>query len=253
MRPRCRPTAAGSGATSTACCRRWSTLGVPVQAICQRRDADHYGDADRRRSAARTGGDRAPAGPAGLGAARPARAAAARAAPDVLHCPHYTMPVLRRVPTVVTLHDATFFTDPGCTRRTKAPFFRTATRVALRRAAGCVVDSQATADELVRVAGADAGQAAGRPPRRRHLGVRPGRRPRAAPRCEPGSGWRTGSATSPSSARSSRARTCPALIRAWIAACRDRADPPALVLAGGAGWDTDIDAASRPRCRRTCA
>ncbi len=78
-----------------------------------------------------------------------------RAAPDVLHSPHYTHPLRARVPVVVTLHDATFFTDPAVHTRTKGPFFRAATRLALRRAACCVVPSQATADELVRVAGAD--------------------------------------------------------------------------------------------------
>ena len=75
--------------------------------------------------------------------------------PDVLHSPHYTHPLAARVPVVVTLHDATFFTDPAIHTRTKGPFFRAATKLALRRAGCCVVPSQATADELVRVAGAD--------------------------------------------------------------------------------------------------
>jgi glycosyltransferase involved in cell wall biosynthesis len=34
-----------------------------------------------------------------------------------------------------------------------------------------------------------------------------------------------------------------ALVRAWVRACADRPDPPALVLAGGKGWDTQIEAA----------
>jgi glycosyltransferase involved in cell wall biosynthesis len=33
------------------------------------------------------------------------------------------------------------------------------------------------------------------------------------------------------------------LIRGWAQAFANRADPPALVLAGGAGWDTEVDAA----------
>ena len=36
-----------------------------------------------------------------------------RARVDVVHCPHYTMPLATPAATVVTLHDGTFFTDPG--------------------------------------------------------------------------------------------------------------------------------------------
>ena len=32
---------------------------------------------------------------------------------DVIHSPHYTMPMTASVPCVVTLHDATFFSDRG--------------------------------------------------------------------------------------------------------------------------------------------
>jgi glycosyltransferase involved in cell wall biosynthesis len=38
-------------------------------------------------------------------------------------------------------------------------------------------------------------------------------------------------------------KNVPALIRGWTAACRDRSDPPALVLAGGRGWDDRVDPA----------
>jgi glycosyltransferase involved in cell wall biosynthesis len=216
-------------------------LGVDVRAICQRRDADHYATLTRAEPLL---------GPKAI-EARPARlaweqaglpSAAARLAPDVLHCPHYTMPVWRRVPTVVTLHDATFFTEPELHTRTKAPFFRSATRLALRRAAGCVVDSQASADELIRVAGASPAKL-----QVAHLGVDQ-------------SVFAPTGAAAQASVRSrieladgqdyiaflgtlEPRKNLPVLIRAWIAACRDRPDPPALVLAGGAGWDNDIDAA----------
>ena len=47
--------------------------------------------------------------------------------PDVMHSPHYTMPVANSGPRgpkqVVTLHDATFFTDPGLHLAVKARFF----------------------------------------------------------------------------------------------------------------------------------
>jgi glycosyltransferase involved in cell wall biosynthesis len=38
-------------------------------------------------------------------------------------------------------------------------------------------------------------------------------------------------------------KNIPALIRGWVDAVRDDPDPPALVLAGGAGWDTSVDEA----------
>jgi glycosyltransferase involved in cell wall biosynthesis len=38
-------------------------------------------------------------------------------------------------------------------------------------------------------------------------------------------------------------KNVPALVRGWVAACAGRARPPALVLAGGAGWDDQLDAA----------
>ena len=38
-------------------------------------------------------------------------------------------------------------------------------------------------------------------------------------------------------------KNVPALIRAWTQVCREVADPPALVLAGGRGWDDEVDPA----------
>ena len=81
-------------------------------------------------------GVRSIAGPAAL-ERRPVRLAweqvglprlAHRERVDVLHCPHYTQPVVARVPTVVTVHDATFFTHPQLHSPVKARFFRAATR-----------------------------------------------------------------------------------------------------------------------------
>ena len=69
---------------------------------------------------------------------------------DVIHSPHYTMPLAAGVPVVVTLHDATFFSDRSLHLGVKGRFFRAWTRTSLRRAAVCVVPSQATADELTR-------------------------------------------------------------------------------------------------------
>ncbi len=55
-----------------------------------------------------------------LGESAPAKTA------DVWHSPHYTMPHRRLKPTVVTIHDLTFFTNPEWHERSKVPFFRRA-------------------------------------------------------------------------------------------------------------------------------
>ena len=79
-----------------------------------------------------------------------------RSGAQVLHSPHYTFPLRAGVPRRDTLHDATFFTPPEVHQPVKRAFFRTWTRASLRRAARCVVPSQATLDELARVTGAGA-------------------------------------------------------------------------------------------------
>jgi glycosyltransferase involved in cell wall biosynthesis len=45
---------------------------------------------------------------------------------DVWHGPHYTMPHVGNVPTVVTVHDLTFFSNPEWHERSKVEFFRRA-------------------------------------------------------------------------------------------------------------------------------
>lgn len=82
---------------------------------------------------------------------------ARREAADVIFSPHYTMPVFARVPVVVTLHDATFFSHPELHGRVKRFFFRQWTRYSLRHAAATIVPSEATASELVRLARARPG------------------------------------------------------------------------------------------------
>ena len=67
---------------------------------------------------------------------------------DVHHAPHYTMPERSRVPTVVTVHDMTFFDHPEWHERTKTPFFRRAIRVAADKADALVCVSSVTADRL---------------------------------------------------------------------------------------------------------
>jgi glycosyltransferase involved in cell wall biosynthesis len=68
----------------------------------------------------------------------------------VHHGPHYTMPERSRLPTVVTVHDLSFFEAPHWHQRSKVLVFRRAIRVAARRAAAVVCPSRVTAEELAR-------------------------------------------------------------------------------------------------------
>src|ERR1019366_3557169 len=74
---------------------------------------------------------------------------------DVIHSPHYSMPLRAGRATVVTIHDLTFFTAPDAHSPVTATFYKAAIRTSARRATRLVVPSKATRDELVRVLGAD--------------------------------------------------------------------------------------------------
>jgi glycosyltransferase involved in cell wall biosynthesis len=155
---------------------------------------------------------------------------------DVLHCPHYTMPLATDLPVVTTLHDATFFTHPDVHLPVKRRFFRTWTRISLRRARRCVTPSAATREELVRVAGADRARIDVA-----HLGVdarrfhAPTEEERAAARAELDLDGRYLAFLGTLEPR----KNLPALIRAWAAL----PDAPPLVLAGGRGWDDEVERA----------
>jgi len=75
---------------------------------------------------------------------------------DVIHSPHYTFPIAWRRRRVVTLHDATFFSDPEVHRLLKRRFFRSWIRRAWRLADAVVTPSSATAGEVERFLGAPA-------------------------------------------------------------------------------------------------
>ncbi len=74
----------------------------------------------------------------------------------VHHGLHYTMPERSKVPTVVTVHDLSFFEEPAWHERSKVRFFRRAIRVAARRAASVVCPSRITAMQLGRWCRVDA-------------------------------------------------------------------------------------------------
>ncbi|TSD09055.1 glycosyltransferase family 4 protein [Curtobacterium sp. KBS0715] len=70
---------------------------------------------------------------------------------QVLHSPHYTFPFGWRGGSVVTLHDATFFSNPEWHSRLKRTFFTWWSRRSLRTRPVVVVPSAATATEAARV------------------------------------------------------------------------------------------------------
>jgi glycosyltransferase involved in cell wall biosynthesis len=159
-----------------------------------------------------------------------------------LHAPHYTFPVVLGARTVVTLHDATFFSDPGSHSRLKVAFFRFWTRFARQSAKATVTPSRATADELDRLAGPAKG-----PTAVAHLGVDLDTFRVPSEDDVRAFAVRHGLAGEPSARPRWIAflgtieprKQVPALIEAHAA--RTAADPstPPLLVAGGLGWDDD--------------
>ncbi|WP_134733810.1 MULTISPECIES: glycosyltransferase family 4 protein [Amycolatopsis] len=164
-----------------------------------------------------------------------------RLAADVVHSPHYTMPLASGAASVVTLHDATFFTDAVLHSSVKARFFRAWTATALRRATLCVVPSHATAVELARVS----------PVRHAeleiiHHGVDSERFHPPSPEEIAAARKAVGLGSTPYIAflgALEPRKNVPALIRGYARAVAGQRDAPALVLAGQPGWDTQVERA----------
>lgn len=214
--------------------------GADLAIVCQRADAERYGRLDPQA--------RVVAGPAAI-THRPARLAweqtglplvAQQVEAQVVHSPHYTMPLRSGRPVVVTVHDATFFTEPDLHSSVKGTFFRSATRTALRRAARVIAPSKATRDELVRVLEADATTIDvayhGVDPRTFHVPTET-----ETARVQARLGLAGQSYVAFLGMLEPR-KNVPGLIRGWVKACQGRELTPALVLAGGSGWDDTIDA-----------
>ncbi len=167
--------------------------------------------------------------------------AAQQVAADVIHSPHYSMPMRPGRATVVTIHDLTYFTVPDAHNPVTATFYKAAIRTSARRATRLVVPSKATRDELVRVLGAD--------PTRidvAYHGVDHGLfHPPDESQLRQVAG-RLGLHGKPYIAYLGTLeprKNLPALIAGWAGAVADLTDPPALVLAGGSGWSEEVDAA----------
>jgi glycosyltransferase involved in cell wall biosynthesis len=157
----------------------------------------------------------------------------------VVHSPHYTFPLAVRRPTVVTLHDATFFTHPKLHSRVKRAFFRWWIRRALRRATACIVPSAATRDELekhvnrrareCRVIHHGVDTATFRPPSQEEV---------AAVRAQIGDRWIAFLGTI------EPRKNVPALVRGFRAARAAHPDvfgDMRLALLGAPGWETGLD------------
>ncbi|WP_236686735.1 MULTISPECIES: glycosyltransferase family 4 protein [Cellulomonas] len=160
---------------------------------------------------------------------------------DVLHSPHYTMPLVSRVPSVVTLHDATFFSHPAMHSSLKRRFFGAWTRYAVRHADALVVPSASTRDAVLEHVG-------GRP-EAFHVAYHGVRSTTFHPvddaeraRVARSLGLEGRSYVAFLGTLEPR-KNVPALVRAWVAVCTGRDAPPALVLAGGRGWDDGVDPA----------
>jgi glycosyltransferase involved in cell wall biosynthesis len=214
--------------------------GADLALVCQRADAERYG---RLAPSAEV-----VPGPAAI-THRPARLAweqtglpmvAQQVDAAVVHSPHYTMPLRSGRPVVVTVHDATFFTEPDLHSSVKGTFFRSATRTALRRAARVVTPSKATRDELVRVLDADATLIDvayhGVDQQTFHV---PTEAEKARVQARLGL---AGQSYIAFLGMLEPRKNVPGLIRGWVRACEGRELTPALVLAGGSGWDDTIDA-----------
>ncbi|HXW46163.1 MAG TPA: glycosyltransferase family 1 protein [Streptosporangiaceae bacterium] len=215
--------------------------GADLVVACQRADEERYGRLIPHTTVV--------AGPPAI-AHRPARLAweqsglplvAQQVGADVIHSPHYSMPLRPGKPVVVTVHDLTFFTEPDAHSPVIAAFYKAAIRTSARQATRLIVPSKATRDELVRVLAADPTtidvayhgvdhRLFHRPDAQqlRHVSDRLGLH---------GRGYVAYLGTL------EPRKNVPALITAWSAAVADMTDPPALVLAGGSGWSEEVDEA----------
>ena len=73
---------------------------------------------------------------------------ATRVGADLWHGPHYTLPLRLGIPSVVTVHDLTFFEHPEWHERSKVAFFRSMIRSSTRRAGAVIAVSAHTRDRL---------------------------------------------------------------------------------------------------------
>lgn len=222
-----------------------SAAGADLAVTCQRSDAERYSRLAPQAQVV--------AGPVAI-SHRPARQAweqtglplvAEQVGAGVVHAPLFTMPLRSRVPVAVTLHNAAAFGQADLLMPTRVTSLRAATRTALRRAARCIVPSEATRQALVAATAVDPE----RDPARVDVvpyGVDPAlfHPPTQADvdRVRARLGLRTGSWVA-FLGELDPLHGAAVLVQAWATAVQGLPDPPALVLAGGGGAGDDVDRA----------
>jgi glycosyltransferase involved in cell wall biosynthesis len=72
---------------------------------------------------------------------------------DLLHSPHYTMPLWTTIPVVVTYHDMTFFLYPSYHTLVKRFFFPFMIRQSARRSSALIAVSESTRQDAIRLLG----------------------------------------------------------------------------------------------------
>ncbi|HEX7107563.1 MAG TPA: glycosyltransferase family 1 protein [Acidothermaceae bacterium] len=216
-------------------------IEADLAVVCQRVDAERYGRL--------VPGAQIVAGPASL-TNRTARIAweqtglpliAEHVAAKVIHAPNYSVPLRPGRPVVTTIHDATFFSEPDLYPPTRGAFYRAAIRSAVKRSTRCIVPSKATRDELVRLVDADPTRIDVAYHGVDHNVFHPPAETEVA-RISARLGLRDQQYIAFLGAFEPR-KNVPSLIRGWVSAVEGVENPPALVIAGGAGWDDEIEAA----------
>lgn len=163
---------------------------------------------------------------------------------DVIHSPHYTFPIFVRLARVVTVHDMTFFSLSELHSTVKKLFFKTWIHLSRLLNLVVVTPSQATADEYLRVTKAQRSRVVvallGYDSQQFH---RPDFHSVEAFQATHGlsSGWIAFLGTL------EPRKNVPALISGYQRAMRGvpADDRPPLLLAGGAGWDQNVEPAIR--------
>jgi glycosyltransferase involved in cell wall biosynthesis len=166
---------------------------------------------------------------------------AERVGADVLHMPNYSMPLRPGRPTVVTIHDLAFFTDPERYTPVGAMSLKSATKTSVQQATRLIVPSRSTRDDLVRVLGIDSGRI---DVARHGVDHRLFRKPDADEigRVTARLGLHGRPYVAFLGSLAPR-KNAPSLVSGWAAAVADLENPPALVLGGGGGWSPELDEA----------
>ncbi|MEF2977760.1 glycosyltransferase family 4 protein [Subtercola sp. YIM 133946] len=213
--------------------------GVRLAVVCQPRDRAFFEAAGVRKVSIIPGwGDRASGRFVWEQVALPGLAR--RIGATVIHSPHYTFPLLTRRRRVVTVHDLTFFSAPELHGRLKRVFFGAWIRAAKLARVTVVTPSRATATEYLRFTHARPSEVFAAPLGYDTAVFHP-------PTGDEVAAFAASLTPRPSSwvaflGTLEPRKNVPALVRGFTTAVAPLPadDRPALLLAGGAGWDDSV-------------